>query len=41
MKFAVHNGFMVIKHIQFPGKKQMKISELLNGMAFSDDAKAL
>jgi methionyl-tRNA formyltransferase len=41
MKFAVHNGFIVIKHIQFPGKKQMKISELLNGMTFSDDAKAL
>lgn len=40
MKIAVQKGFIEVKCIQFPGKKQMKIAELLNGMFFSDQAKA-
>lgn len=35
-KIAVTNGFLSIKKIQFPGKKAMLVSELLNGMSFSE-----
>jgi methionyl-tRNA formyltransferase len=38
MKIAVSDGFIEIKSLQFPGKKQMKISELINGFAISDAA---
>jgi methionyl-tRNA formyltransferase len=38
MKIAVSGGFLEILSLQFPGKKRMKISELLNGMSFSDNA---
>ena len=41
MKIVVTNGFLEIISIQFPGKKRMKIAELLNGMSFSTDSKAL
>lgn len=41
MKIAISNGFLEIIVIQMPGKKQMKIAELLNGMTFSSNAKAL
>jgi len=41
MKIALENSFLEIKSIQFPGKKKMTASELLNGMTFSQDAKAL
>ena len=41
MKFAVKDGFIETISMQFPGKKAMKTSEILNGMSFSIDAKAL
>lgn len=41
MKIAVKNGFLYLLNVQFPGKKQMKTSDLLNGMNFSIDTKAL
>jgi len=41
MKIAVNNGFLELISLQFPGKKRMATSELLNGMAFSMNAKAL
>ena len=41
IKIAISNGFLEIIVIQMPGKKQMKIAELLNGMTFSSNAKAL
>jgi methionyl-tRNA formyltransferase len=41
MKIAVENGFIQIVSLQFPGKKKMNASELLNGIAFSEEAKAI
>lgn len=41
MKIAVKDGFIEVMSLQFPGKKAMKTSELLNGMTFSSDSKAL
>jgi methionyl-tRNA formyltransferase len=41
MKIVVKDGFLEIISLQFPGKKAMKTSELLNGMTFSNDSKAL
>jgi methionyl-tRNA formyltransferase len=38
MKVAVSNGFIEILSIQFPGKKKMTTSELLNGTTFSEKA---
>jgi methionyl-tRNA formyltransferase len=40
MKIAVKDGFIQVLNIQFPGKKKMSITELLNGMTFSENAKA-
>ena len=40
MKIAVKNGFIQILSLQFPGKKKMSTSELLNGITFSEQAKA-
>jgi methionyl-tRNA formyltransferase len=40
MKIAVTDGFIQVLKLQFPGKKQMNTSELLNGIAFSEEAKA-
>ena len=40
-KVAVKDGFVIIKTIQFPGKKKMSAQELLNGMQFSYKAVAL
>jgi methionyl-tRNA formyltransferase len=40
MKIAVKDGFIQVSSIQFPGKKKMSTPELLNGIAFSEDAKA-
>ena len=40
MKIAVKDGYIQILQIQFPGKKKMITAELLNGIAFSQDAKA-
>lgn len=39
MKIAVKDGFIQVLSIQFPGKKKMNVGELLNGMAFSENAK--
>ncbi len=41
MKIAVTNGFLELMSLQFPGKKRMSTAELLNGMSFSPNAKAL
>jgi methionyl-tRNA formyltransferase len=40
MKIAVKDGFIQVLSIQFPGKKKMSTPELLNGMTFSEGAKA-
>ena len=40
LKIAVTNGFIEILNLQFPGKKKMKTSELLNGMSFSEQTLA-
>ena len=40
MKIAVNDGYIQILQIQFPGKKKMNTAELLNGISFSQDAKA-
>ncbi len=40
IKIAVKDGFVLIKSIQFPGKKRIKTFELLNGIQFSVQAKA-
>jgi len=39
MKIAMKDGFIQVLSLQFPGKKKMKTSELLNGLTFSADAK--
>ena len=39
LKIAVKNGFIQVLSIQFPGKKRMSTSELLNGITFSEEAK--
>lgn len=36
IKVAVSGGFITILSLQFPGKKKMTASELLNGMVFSE-----
>lgn len=41
IKIVVNNGFLEILSLQFPGKKRMKSFELLNGISFSTNAKAL
>ena len=40
IKVAVENGFIQILSLQFPGKKKMRTHELLNGISFSESAKA-
>jgi methionyl-tRNA formyltransferase len=40
LKIAVADGFIFIDTIQFPGKKKMSISELLNGIHFTENAHA-
>ena len=41
LKIAVVNGFIEVMNLQFPAKKRMNTSELLNGITLSSDAKAL
>lgn len=41
IKIAVKDGYLNVKSLQFPGKKKMAAHELLNGLQFSDAAKAL
>jgi methionyl-tRNA formyltransferase len=38
LKIAVQDGFIQILSLQFPGKKRMMVSELLNGIQFSLNA---
>lgn len=40
MKIAVSDGYIEIIQLQFPGKKNLKTSELLNGISFGTNAKA-
>lgn len=40
MKIAAKEGFIQVISLQFPGKKKMNTSELLNGISFSEEAKA-
>ena len=40
MKIAVDGGYIQILSLQFPGKKKMQTAELLNGITFSETAKA-
>jgi methionyl-tRNA formyltransferase len=40
IKIAVTDGFIQITSLQFPGKKKMSASELVNGIAFSENAYA-
>jgi methionyl-tRNA formyltransferase len=41
MKIAVKDGYIEVISLQFPGKKKMTVGELLNGIAFSEDAKVV
>ena len=36
-KIAVKNGFLIVESMQFPGKKRMKTTEILNGTKFSEN----
>lgn len=38
MKITVNDGYIQVLSLQFPGKKKMNTSELLNGMIFSEKA---
>ena len=40
LKIAVKDGFIQILSLQFPGKKKITTAELLNGISFSEEAKA-
>jgi methionyl-tRNA formyltransferase len=40
MKIAVQDGFIQVLGLQFPGKKKMTTAELLNGIQFTENAKA-
>ena len=40
IKIAVVDGYIQVVSIQFPGKKKMMTTELLNGLSFSNEAKA-
>ena len=40
LRIAVLDGFILVHTIQFPGKKKMTTSELLNGIHFSENAYA-
>lgn len=38
IRVAVKDGFITIRNLQYPGRKRMTASELLNGISFSPDA---
>ena len=40
LKIAVQDGFIQILSLQFPGKKKMTAAEFLNGIQFTENAKA-
>lgn len=39
IKIAIKEGFIQLLSLQLPGKKRMQVTELLNGITFSDSAK--
>jgi len=39
IKIAIKEGFIQLLSLQLPGKKRMQVSELLNGITFSNEAK--
>lgn len=39
LKVAVKEGFIMIYEMQLPGKRKMKIRDLLNGFSFNDNSK--
>lgn len=39
LKAAAVNGFLIIDELQLPGKRKMKVKDLLNGFSFSEEAK--
>lgn len=41
LKIATKDGYLIIRSLQFPGKKRMLTHELLNGITFSENAIAL
>lgn len=41
LKVALQKGFLIIEEIQLPGKRKMRVKDLLNGFNFSDEAKFL
>lgn len=41
LKVAVSDGYIFIKEMQLPGKRNMEIASLLNGYSFDSDAKVL
>ncbi|RVT77484.1 methionyl-tRNA formyltransferase [Flavobacterium sufflavum] len=41
LKIATKDGFIQVLNLQFPGKKKMATAELLNGISFSEGAKAV
>lgn len=41
LKIALPNGFLILKEIQLPGKKKMKVKDLLNGYSIYPNAKVL
>lgn len=40
IKVFTIDGFLVLKSLQFPGKRRMNAKEMLNGMSFTNEAKA-
>jgi methionyl-tRNA formyltransferase len=41
LKIAVQNGMLLVKVLQFPGKKKMTTQELLNGVQLSQKARVI
>ena len=41
VRIAANDGFIILKEIQLPGKRNMNIKDVLNGFEFQSDAKAL
>lgn len=41
LKIAVKNGYIIVKEMKLPGKRNMDIKSLLNGYVFSENAKML
>jgi len=39
MKIAVRDGYILVHEIQLPGKRKMRVNDLLNGFEFQENAK--